>query len=554
MKQTCFLISTLLFVITLFLSNGFAQGYVHYATLPVDTGLLGKEMVFSPDGQKLATWGDGRGLDLWDATIGAHLHTFTEARFISDVSFDPNGHTLASGSTFGTVCLWDIVTGKQLRTFTLQGSGPFNVLFSPDGQKLAIWNWEGLHLWDVAIGKQLYTFTSTVPGSGAEPGSGFWTMLFSPDGQKLASGFGDGTIRLWDVTTGKQLCSFMENTQSTPAYIVSFNPDGQVIASWSLKEIRLWDVITSKHLWTLTWKDIVWTVSFSHDGQTVATGYWDDGTIYLWNAVTGAHLQTLKGHTARVTSVCFSPDGSRFASGSLDQTIRFWKLSTPRPVEHYSPTLPKTTANQIYDNAIRSVMWIVNPDISEGSGVLIDKKFKLTVTNAHVTGKQNTVDVYFPAPDENGELIKDRNFYLTNSSVLKRLGYYTKGHIVARNEEMDLAIIKLDGLPETVREIDWNFSAPTTNEGDLVYILGNPGGQDLWRWTLGEFLNDHGAFLHIQSDVFGGNSGGPVLNKQGILIGIVARSDKHMNALAIPVRDINRLLSQYQLQHSRAYR
>ena len=44
-------------------------------------------------------------------------------------------------------------------------------------------------------------------------------------------------------------------------------------------------------------------------------------------------------------------------------------------------------------------MWIINPGIGEGSGVLIDKKSKLAVTNAHVTGKQNTIDVYFPAPE-----------------------------------------------------------------------------------------------------------------------------------------------------------
>lgn len=138
--------------------------------------------------------------------------------------------------------------------------------------------------------------------------------------------------------------------------------------------------------------------------------------------------------------------------------------------------------------------------------------------------------------------------------MLKQLGYYTKGHFVAKNEKTDLAIIKLDGLPETAREIDWNLTTPATNAGDLVYILGNPGGQELWRWTLGEFLSDQVDFLHIQSDVFGGNSGGPVLNKQGVLIGIVARSDRHMNALAIPVKDINRLLSESQLKHSRSLR
>ena len=266
------------------------------------------------------------------------------------------------------------------------------------------------------------------------------------------------------------------------------------------------------------------------------------------------HYATLPGHTHTTLSIAFSPDGRTIVSGSLDSTICLWRLSSSQPIDTDFLTPPKSTADYVYNNAIRSVMWIVNPGTDGGSGVLIDKRFKLAITNAHVVGKQNTIDVYFPAPDENGELIKDRNFYLTNGNVLKRLGYYTKGHVIAKNETTDLAIIRLEGLPETTREIEWNFTTLTAKAGDLVYVLGNPGGQDLWRWTLGEFLNDQGDFLHIQSDVFGGNSGGPVLNKQGTLIGIVARSDRHMNAMAIPVGDINRLLSRSQLKHSGSHR
>ena len=56
--------------------------------------------------------------------------------------------------------------------------------------------------------------------------------------------------------------------------------------------------------------------------------------------------------------------------------------------------------------------------------------------------------------------------------------------------------------------------------------------------------------FHIQSDVFGGNSGGPVLNKEGILLGIIARSDRHMNAVAIPARYIYQLLSESNVKHS----
>jgi WD40 repeat protein len=49
-------------------------------------------------------------------------------------------------------------------------------------------------------------------------------------------------------------------------------------------------------------------VAFSPDGRQVVSGSGDE-TVRLWDAITGALLQTLKGHSGGLSSVAFSPDG-----------------------------------------------------------------------------------------------------------------------------------------------------------------------------------------------------------------------------------------------------
>ena len=316
---------TLLILLTLFLSNLFAQDSPQWGLPEGARARLGKgnidEIQYSPDSTRLAVAG-GIGIWLYDTHTLQEVALLTgHMRWVSSVAFSPDGTTLASGSDDATVRLWDAITGQHKRTLTGHKYGVFSVAFSPDGTTLASGSRDGtVWLWDAITGQHKQTLK----------GHGAWveSVAFSPDGQTLATGSSDKTVRLWDATTGQHKQKPIRHRSNVSS--VAFSPDGQTLAtgSWDYM-VQLWDAITGQHKQTLKGhKANVWSVAFSPDGITLASGS-GDATVRLWDAVTGQHKQTLREHTTgKVSSVAFSPNGTTLASGSRDGTVQLWDAIT----------------------------------------------------------------------------------------------------------------------------------------------------------------------------------------------------------------------------------
>jgi WD40 repeat protein len=93
----------------------------------------------------------------------------------------------------------------------------------------------------------------------------------------------------------------------------------------------LWDAVSGAHLNTLKGHSFwVTSLAFSPDGTRIASGSFD-GTLLLWDSASGKQLNTMqvnKGHSYEITSVAFSLDGTRIVSASEREIFQLWDAAS----------------------------------------------------------------------------------------------------------------------------------------------------------------------------------------------------------------------------------
>jgi WD40 repeat protein len=135
-----------------------------------------------------------------------------------------------------------------------------------------------------------------------------------------------------------------QSTHSSASRDVAFSENGQVLASAIADVprsgsggggIMLWDMPSAQWLKLLRSRSGVESVAFSPaENNLLASGNWD-GTIILWDIVSGRPIipALLEGHSKVVRSVAFSRDGKKLASGSDDNTVILWDTETGRRLD-----------------------------------------------------------------------------------------------------------------------------------------------------------------------------------------------------------------------------
>jgi WD40 repeat protein len=88
----------------------------------------------------------------------------------------------------------------------------------------------------------------------------------------------------------------------------------------------VWEAATGRELLTLSGHHhYVTSMAWSPDGERLATGSFDRNAK-VWDAATGRDLLTLKGHVSHVSSVAWSPDGKCLASAGRDGVVQVYAM------------------------------------------------------------------------------------------------------------------------------------------------------------------------------------------------------------------------------------
>lgn len=267
----------------------------------------------SPDGQWIATGGQGSTVNLWETeswTLVAKLAGHQQD--LAAVRFHPDGQWVASASLDKTIRIWDIAARRELRKLTNHQQQVTGLSWSADGSRLASASWDfTTRVWDGASGLVLREFRGHTDR--------VVNVQLNPSGTMMASASEDGTFRVWDVAS-TPVVQTLDSQRRGSNVSAAWHPNGHRAVASVDGRLNMWDVASGKVLHADHGMHPCW----SGDGQKFVA--LRGKQVVVWNGDL-----TQQTHTAEFpiypNSVVWHPDGRQLFVCDFAQ-LWSWNLET----------------------------------------------------------------------------------------------------------------------------------------------------------------------------------------------------------------------------------